>query len=393
MTATPTMPAVSAPAPALLEVYARVGPMLVGGHGAELVAEDGTRYVDFVAGIGVNALGYDHPVIRGAIERALGHGLVHVSNLYRTEPGERLAEELVARSFADRAFFCNSGAEANEAAFKFARKWSGKVEIVAFSGSFHGRLFATLAATDRPDYRKPFEPLVPGIRIVPREEWAAVDHAVSASRTAAVIVEPVQGEGGVRPLDAEWLAFVRELCDSRGVAVIFDEVQCGLGRTGTLFAYEQTGVVPDILTLAKPLAGGLPMGAVLVTSAVAAALKPGDHATTFGGGPLVASVALDVLRTITDPEFLADVRRKGDWLGARLGRLAGATRRVKAVRGRGLLWGLELSEPAAPFVTAARERGLLVLTAGPEVIRIIPPLVITETELERGVAILEAVLA
>ena len=392
MTATPTMPAVSAPAPALLDVYARVGPMLVGGHGAELVAEDGTRYLDFVAGIGVNALGYDHPVIRGAIERALGHGLVHVSNLYRTEPGERLAEELVARSFADRTFFCNSGAEANEAAFKFARKWSGKSEIVAFSGSFHGRLFATLAATDRPDYRKPFEPLVPGIRIVPREEWAAVDHAVSASRTAAVIVEPVQGEGGVRPLDAEWLAFVRELCDSRGVAVIFDEVQCGLGRTGTLFAYEQTGVVPDILTLAKPLAGGLPMGAVLVTSAVAAALKPGDHATTFGGGPLVAGVALDVLRTIADPEFLADVRRKGDWLGARLGRLAGATRRVKAVRGRGLLWGLELSEPAAPFVTAARERGLLVLTAGPEVIRIIPPLVITEPELERGVAILEEIL-
>ena len=393
MTATPTMPAASAPAPALLDVYARVGPMLVGGHGAELVAEDGTRYLDFVAGIGVNALGYDHPVIRGAIERALGHGLVHVSNLYRTEPGERLAEELVARSFADRAFFCNSGAEANEAAFKFARKWSGKSEIVAFSGSFHGRLFATLAATDRPDYRKPFEPLVPGIRIVPREEWAAVDHAVSASRTAAVIVEPVQGEGGVRPLDAEWLAFVRELCDSRGVAVIFDEVQCGLGRTGTLFAYEQTGVVPDILTLAKPLAGGLPMGAVLVTSAVAAALKPGDHATTFGGGPLVAGVALDVLRTIADPEFLADVRRKGDWLGARLGRLAGAARRVKAVRGRGLLWGLELSEPAAPFVTAARERGLLVLTAGPEVIRIIPPLVITEAELERGVVTLEEVLA
>lgn len=393
MTATPTMPAASAPAPALLDVYARVGPMLVGGHGAELVAEDGTRYLDFVAGIGVNALGYDHPVIRGAIERALGHGLVHVSNLYRTEPGERLAEELVARSFADRAFFCNSGAEANEAAFKFARKWSGKSEIVAFSGSFHGRLFATLAATDRPDYRKPFEPLVPGIRIVPREEWAAVDQAVSASRTAAVIVEPVQGEGGVRPLDAEWLAFVRELCDSRGVAVIFDEVQCGLGRTGTLFAYEQTGVVPDILTLAKPLAGGLPMGAVLVTSAVAAALKPGDHATTFGGGPLVAGVALDVLRTIADPEFLADVRRKGDWLGARLGRLAGAARRVKAVRGRGLLWGLELAEPAAPFVTAARERGVLVLTAGPEVIRIIPPLVITEAELERGVVTLEEVLA
>ena len=379
--------------PALLDVYARVGPLLVSGRGAELVADDGTRYLDFVAGIGVNALGYDHPVIRGAIERALADGLIHVSNLYRTEPGERLAEELVARSFADRAFFCNSGAEANEAAFKFARKWSGKSEIVAFSGSFHGRLFATLAATDRPDYRKPFEPLVPGIRIVPREEWAAVDRAVSASRTAAVIVEPVQGEGGVRPLDAEWLGFVRELCDSRGVAVIFDEVQCGLGRTGTLFAYEQTGVVPDILTLAKPLAGGLPMGAALVTSAVAAALKPGDHSTTFGGGPLVASVALDVVRTIADPALLADVRRKGEWMGARLERLVSVISRVKAVRGRGLLWGIELSEPAAPFVAAARERGLLVLTAGPDVIRLIPPLVITDPELERGVAMLEEVLA
>jgi acetylornithine/succinyldiaminopimelate/putrescine aminotransferase len=289
--------------------------------------------------------------------------------------------------------FCNSGAEANEAAFKFARNWSGKSEIVAFTGSFHGRLFATLAATDRPDYRKPFEPLVPGIRIVPREDWAAVDHAISASRTAAVIVEPVQGEGGVRSVDAEWLAFVRELCDSRGVAVIFDEVQCGLGRTGTLFAYEQAGVVPDILTLAKPLAGGLPMGAVLVTAAVAAALKPGDHATTFGGGPLVASVALDVVRTIADPAFLEDVRRKGEWLGTRLERLAATRLRVREVRGRGLLWGLELVEPAAPIVAAARERGLLVLTAGPQVIRLIPPLIITTPDLERGVAILEETLA
>jgi acetylornithine/N-succinyldiaminopimelate aminotransferase len=393
VTASPPGAAAAPAAPALLDVYARAGLPLVAGEGVELVAQDGSRYLDFVAGIGVNALGYNHPVVRAAIERALGGGLIHVSNLFRSEPGERLAEELVARSFADRVFFCNSGAEANEAAFKFARKWSGKSEIVAFSGSFHGRLFATLAATDRPDYRKPFEPLVPAIRIVPREEWAAVDHAISASRTAAVIVEPVQGEGGIRPVDAEWLGFVRELCDSRGVAVIFDEVQCGLGRTGTLFAYEQTGVVPDMLTLAKPLAGGLPMGAVLVTAAVAAALKPGDHATTFGGGPLVASVALDVVRTIADAAFLEDVRRKGEWLGARLGRLAALRPRVREVRGRGLLWGLELSEPAAPFVAAARERGLLVLTAGPQVIRLIPPLVITVADLERGVAILEDLLA
>ena len=390
MTATST--AASASPAALLGVYARVGPLFVAGDGAELVAEDGTRYLDFVAGIGVNALGYNHPVVREAVERALGTGLVHVSNLYRTEPGERLAEELVRRSFADRVFFCNSGAEANEAAFKFARKWSGKTEIVAFSGSFHGRLFATLAATDRPEYRKPFEPLVPGIRIVLREDWAAVDHAVSASRTAAVIVEPVQGEGGVRPVDPEWLGFLRELCDSRGVAVIFDEVQCGLGRTGTLFAYEQTGVVPDVLTLAKPLAGGLPMGAVLLRDAIAAALKPGDHATTFGGGPLVSSVALAVVRTIAEPDFLTAVRQKSEWLATRLASLAARSPRVREIRGRGLMWGLELAEPAAPFVTAARERGLLVLTAGANVLRLVPPLVITPHDLERGVAILEEVL-
>src|SRR5436853_3431308 len=247
--------------------------------------------------------------------------------------------------------------------------------------------------TDRPEYRKPFEPLVPGIRIVPREDWAAVDHAVSASRTAAVIVEPVQGEGGVRPIDPEWLGFLRELCDSRGVAVIFDEVQCGLGRTGTLFAYEPTGVVPDVLTLAKPLGGGLPMGAVLLRDAIAGALRPGDHATTFGGGPLVASVALEVVRTLADPAFLADVRRKAEWLGARLARLAAGAPRVREVRGRGLMWGLELAEPAAPIVAAAREQGLLVVTAGPQVVGLLPPLVITLEELERGVAILEEILA
>src|SRR3989442_1130996 len=214
MTVTSTAPE------ALLGVYARVGPLLVAGEGSEVIAEDGTRYLDFVAGIAVNALGYNHPVFRGAVTRALESGLVHVSNLYRTEPGERLAADLVAHSFADPGFFCNSGAEANEAAFKFARKWSRKTEIVAFTGAFHGRLFASLAATDRPDYRKPFEPLVPGVHIVPLEDWAVADRMISANRTAAVIVEPVQGEGGVRPLDPEWLGFLRELCDARGAALL-----------------------------------------------------------------------------------------------------------------------------------------------------------------------------
>ena len=363
------MTATSAAAAALLGVYARAGPLFTGGDGCELIAEDGTRYLDFVAGIGVNALGYNHPVIRGAIERALATGLVHVSNLYRSEPGERLAEELVSRSFADQVFFCNSGAEANEGAFKFARKWTGKPGIVAFSGGFHGRLFASLAATDRPDYRRAFEPLVPGVEIVPLGDRAATERAVSSGAGAgAVIVEPVQGEGGVHPVAPEWLAWLRQLCDACGAALIFDEVQCGLGRTGSFFAYEQAGVVPDMVTIAKPLAGGLPMGAVLLREAIGSSLAPGDHATTFGGGPLVASVALDVVRAIGAPEFLAGVRSAGDWLAARLSGLAARSRRVRGVRGRGLMWGIELAEPAAPLVALARERGLLVATAGPTVL-------------------------
>jgi acetylornithine/N-succinyldiaminopimelate aminotransferase len=386
---TTVTPAVSA----LLGVYPRVGPHFVAGEGVELIADDGTRYLDFVAGIAVNALGYGHPVIREAIQRALDTGLIHASNLYHTEPGERLAQELVARSIGEQVFFCNSGAEANEAAFKFARKWTGKTEIVAMSGSFHGRLFASLAATDRPDFRRPFEPLLAGVHIVKLGDWAAVDNIISAVRTAAVIIEPVQGEGGVRVVSEEWLAYLRELCDDRQVALIFDEVQCGLGRTGTLFAYEQTGTAPDMLTLAKPLGGGLPMGAVLMRGEVAASLKPGDHATTFGGGPLVATVAHDVLRTIADADFLAAVKAKGEWMEQRLGAMAKRCARVREVRGRGLMWGIELSEPAAPFVAAAREHHLLVATAGPTVLRLLPPLVISTDELERGVAILEEVLA
>jgi len=380
----------SADVSALLGVYARVGPLFVAGEGCELIAEDGTRYLDFVAGIAVSALGYNSPVIRDAMLRALDSGLIHVSNLYRTEPGERLAAELT-KSFGGHAFFCNSGAEANEGAFKFARKWSKQTDIVAFTGSFHGRLFASLAATDRPDYRRPFEPLLADVHIIPLGDVAAARQAITKERTAAVIIEPVQGEGGVRPVADEFLAFLRQHCNETGAALIFDEVQCGLGRTGTFFASEHAGVVPDIYTLAKPLAGGLPMGAILVNEPIAASLAPGDHATTFGGGPLVATVALDVVRTIADPDFLADVRAKGDVLGSRLQALSSG--RVKEARGRGLMWGLELTEVAAPIVAAARERHLLVLTAGPNVIRIVPPLTISREEIERGVTILSEVLS
>lgn len=399
----PVHSALAAEHSALLGVYARVGPMFAAGDGCELIADDGTRYLDFAAGIGVNALGYNHPVIRDALQRALDTGLIHVSNLYRTEASEQLAAELTTRAFGDgagaQAFFCNSGAEANEGAFKFARKWSRKTGIVAFSGSFHGRLFASLAATDRPDFRRPFEPLLAGVRILPLGDREAVSAAVTGGDVAALIIEPVQGEGGVRPVPDDFLAFLRQLCDQHNVALVFDEVQCGLGRTGTLFAFDHSGVRPDLVTLAKPLAGGLPMGAILVSERIVPALAPGDHATTFGGGPLVSTVALDVCRTIGEPSFLAAVRARGDLLGERLRDLGrrgrGQRGRVHDVRGRGLMWGVELVEgvSATAVVAAARERHLLVLTAGPNVVRLLPPLIVTEDEVRRATTILAEVLA
>jgi acetylornithine/N-succinyldiaminopimelate aminotransferase len=383
------------PADALLPVYRRFPVTIVSGEGCELVAEDGRRYLDFVAGISVNLLGYDHPALREAIARVAATGVLHTSNFYRTTPGEELAAELVERSFAAHVFFCNSGAEANEGAFKFARRAAAdpdKHEIVALSGAFHGRTFATLAATDRPHYREPFQPLVPGIRIVDYTRAGELSRAISARRTAAVIVEPVQGEGGINVLPDALLQEMRERTRDAGAALIFDEIQCGLGRTGSLFAYEQTGVVPDMVTLAKALGGGLPMGAVLVNERIAAAIQPGDHATTFGGGPFVASVALAQVRTVAEPAFLAAVRAKGAWLGERLGALARARNGVVAVRGRGLMWGIELDRPAQPVIERALEQGLLVISAGPNVIRLLPPLVISQPELARGMDLLESCL-
>jgi predicted acetylornithine/succinylornithine family transaminase len=388
-------PAVIQPGEALLPLYRRFPVIVAAGQGCELVAQDGSRYLDFTSGIAVNALGYNHPVLRQAIERAASTGVLHTSNFYRTLPAEELAQALVERSFASRVFFCNSGAEANEAAFKFARRAAGspeKREIVALKGSFHGRTFGALSATDRAQYQEPFTPLVPGIRIVDPGNSAELERAITEGRTAAVIVEPIQGEGGVRVLPGELLAELRELCDEARAALIFDEVQCGMGRTGTLFAYEQTGVVPDMVTLAKALGAGLPMGAVLLDERIAAGIQPGDHATTFGGGPFVASVALAQWRIISDPEFLESVRAKGEWLGARLRDLAARREEVVEVRGRGLIWGIELRHSVQSVIERALERGLLLISAGPKTIRLLPPLVISYQELSRGLEILEGCL-
>jgi len=381
---------------ALLGLYKRAPIELVRGEGVELFDADGRAYLDFTAGIAVNALGYGDDGLREAL-RAAADGLIHVSNLFRTAPGEQLAARLVELSFADQVFFCNSGAEANEGAFKFARKWArstvgaAKTDIIALRGAFHGRLFASLAATDRPSYRAPFRPLAGGVSIVERDikDLAII---LDAETVAAVIVEPVQGEGGVRVLDRGFIRELHALTRERQVALIFDEIQCGMGRTGSLFAYEQIGVDPDMLTLAKPIAGGLPMGAVLLSNRIASTINAGEHGTTFGGGPFVASVALHVLERVSDPALLSHVASAGQWIGDQLRGISERTGRVRAIRGTGFMWGIDVGEPAGEVVARARDAGLLILTAGDHTVRLLPPLVTTRDDLARGLAILEQVI-
>jgi acetylornithine/succinyldiaminopimelate/putrescine aminotransferase len=328
----------------------------------------------------------------------LASGLIHTSNLYRTEPGERLAEKLVDKSFASKVFFCNSGAEANEGAFKFARRWArqagsdAKVEIIALRGGFHGRLFASLAATDRPSYRAPFRPLAGAVSICERD-LTELQTALDSETVAAVIVEPIQGEGGVRAIDPDFLLRLRAITAEREIALIFDEIQCGLGRTGHFFAYESVGVVPDMLTLAKPLAGGLPMGAVLVSDEIAAAIQPGDHGTTFGGGPLVASVANYVVDRLSDPKLLEAIRENGRWLGTELEVIARRSGKVRAIRGTGFIWGLDVVESANAVVKRGWDEGLLALTAGEHTIRLLPPLIMDRSDLARGLRILEKIIS
>ena len=384
-------------ADSLLPTYKRAPMEFVRGEGVELVDANGKRYLDFASGIAVNALGYGDEGVTRAINEALASGLIHTSNLYRTSPGEQLAAKLTERSFASRVFFCNSGAEANEGAFKFARKWArkigteAKVEIIALRGSFHGRLFASLAATDRPSYRAPFRPLAGGVSICERD-LSELDTALDEETVAALILEPIQGEGGVRVLDREFVRKLREITAKRDIALIFDEIQCGLGRTGHLFAYESMGIVPDMLTLAKPLAGGLPMGAVLVNEDIAAAMQPGEHGTTFGGGPLVASVAGYVFDRLADQSLLDSVKGNGAWLGEQLTSIAARSGKVRAVRGMGYMWGIDVVEPANDIVKRGWEEGLLTLTAGEHTLRLLPPLIMNRADLQRGVSIIESII-
>ncbi|HEY0024933.1 MAG TPA: acetylornithine/succinylornithine family transaminase [Longimicrobium sp.] len=377
---------------ALLGVYKPAGPSFVAGEGCWLTGDDGRRYLDLTSGIAVNALGYGDPNVAAAIRGALDAGILHTSNLFRTAPAGELAAWLAAHSFADRVFFCNSGAEANEGAIKFARRWAGdRDEIIAFRGGFHGRTMGALALTDRPAYQEPFRPLMPGVHFAEVGDVDGVKALLQTGRVAAVIIEPIQAEGGVRLVAPGFLQALRALCTEHGALLMLDEVQTGLGRTGTLWAHEAAGITPDVMTLAKPLAGGLPMGAVLVTEAVAAALKPGDHGSTFGGGTLVASAALATCRKIGAEPFMAEVRRKSELLADLLGALALRRPGIRQVRGAGLMWGIEMDD-AAGIVGRALEAGLLLCTAGPDVVRLLPPLVIGDDELRQGIAILEGAM-
>ena len=378
---------------ALLAVYEREL-VLVKGKGARLFDREGRSYLDFAAGIGVNGLGYGDTKVLAAIKKQAAQ-LIHTSNLFHTEAASALAERLVALAFPSRVFFCNSGSEAWEGALKFARKIGkpqGRFEYLCFEKAFHGRTMGALSTTWNPKYREPFEPLVPGVRFLPWNDLPAVEAAMG-DKTAAVMLEPVQGEGGVRPAPPAFLQGLRKLTQDKGALLVFDEVQCGLGRTGKMFAFQHAGVVPDILTLAKPLGGGLPMGAVLLREELAAAIAVGDHGSTFGGNPVAAAASLAVLDRLSSPGFLEGVARRGAALFRGLKKIARAHPSVVAeVRGLGLMAGLELKVPSGPVVQALRERGFLATKAGDHVLRLLPPLVVKKAEIKEFLVALEDVL-
>ncbi|HKG11421.1 MAG TPA: acetylornithine/succinylornithine family transaminase [Gaiellaceae bacterium] len=377
---------VAVPGAAVLPTYLRQDATFVSGEGAWLVDAESRRYLDFVAGIAVVGLGHLHPAPLAAAQGQLNR-LWHASNLYWTEPMAELAERLSDRFGGAQAFFCNSGAEAIEAALKYARKATGKPGVVALEGSFHGRTFGALAATGQPAKRRAFEPLVPGVRFADPNDADSLA-AAADDGTGCILLEPVQGEGGIRPLEPAFLASAREVADELGALLVLDEVQTGVGRTGTFFCFEQLGIVPDAVTLAKGLANGLPIGALLVADERAGAFEPGDHGSTFGGNAVASAAAVAVCDAI-DEDLLAAVRLTGDLLADGLRGLSGVTE----VRGRGLLIGADVDRPAADVVDACRERGLLVCSAGERVLRLTPPLTIGAAEVEQALAVLGEVLA
>lgn len=391
-------PMAGVPSPAVMGTYARSNIVFERGQGTWLIATTGERYLDFASGIAVNALGHAHPrLVRALTEQA--ERLWHTSNLYRVAGQETLAERLTARTFADRVFFCNSGAEACEGAIKTARRYhfaNGSPErwrIITFEGAFHGRTIATIAAGGNPKYLEGFGEPAGGFDQVPFGDLAAVEAAIGPA-TAAIMIEPVQGEGGARVASSEFLRQLRQLADRYGLLLILDEVQCGMGRTGRLFAHEWSGITPDIMAIAKGLGGGFPVGAFLATESAASGMTPGTHGSTFGGNPLATAVAAEVLEVVLEPGFLDGVLERAGRLRQGLAALVdGYPDVIAEVRGSGLLMGLKLLTPVQDAVRSVLDERMLVVGAGDNVVRILPPLNVGDEEISEGLARLDRALA
>jgi acetylornithine/N-succinyldiaminopimelate aminotransferase len=381
----------------VMPTYGRFPVTFERGEGTNIWDIEGKKYLDFLSGIGVNNLGHCPPRVVEAVQKQVAQ-LIHTSNLYTIPAQEELADRLTADCFADQVFFCNSGAEANEAAIKMARKSMrdrgkpGRFEIITAINSFHGRTLATLTATGQEKVHRGFDPLVPGFRYVPFNDIPAMEEAIN-SYTAAIMIEPVQGEAGIQIPDAGYLKALRKIADKEGLILIFDEVQTGMGRTGKMWCHQWTDVVPDIMTSAKALASGLPMGACLANKKVARAFSQGTHGSTFGGSPLVSTAALATLDTLFDGGVLAEVAAKGEHLLNRLELLQSHHKLVKAVRGQGLMAAIELNSPAEDVVSVALSRGLLVSCQMGTIIRILPPLTVSLEEIDQAVTILNDAIA
>ena len=376
--------------------YARIPIALVRGRGTKVWDAEGKEYLDFLAGIAVNSLGHCHPAIVRAI-REQSKKLLHVSNLYHILPQSELARELCHHSFAERVFFCNSGAEANEAAIKLVRRYGleklgGRYEILSTHNSFHGRTLATLTATGQEKIRAGYDPLPSGFRQVPYNDLTAIEEAIDEKKTAAVLVEPIQAEGGVNVPDEAYMRSLRELCDQRGILLILDEVQTGMGRTGKLFGYEHFAVKPDIMTLAKALGGGLPLGAMLASEEIANSFGPGSHASTFGGNPVACSAGLVVMQTLLSGA-LENCRQMGNYFFRGLEALQKRFSFIREVRGKGLMIGMELEIEGSKIADSCMQEGLLLNCTAYKVLRFVPPLTIKKNEIDRGLDILEKVLA
>jgi acetylornithine/N-succinyldiaminopimelate aminotransferase len=376
--------------------YARYPVVLVRGKGTRVWDQEGEEYLDFVSGLAVCNLGHCHPrvvkTIQGQAEK-----LIHVSNFYYIEPQIQLASLLCKHSFADKVFFCNSGAEANEGALKLARKFAkeeigkDRYEIITMEGSFHGRTLATLTATGQEKFHKGYEPLMPGFKYVPFNDIGAVKKAIDP-KTCAVMVEPIQGEGGVNCPSEGYLKALREICDENRLLLIFDEIQVGMGRTGKLFAYEHEGVEPDMLTLAKSLAGGVPIGALLIKKGIADSFNPGDHASTFGGNPLASAAGVAALTAILEEGMLENCRKMGDYFLSELDKMKNKFPFIKEVRGKGLILGMELKIDGSSIVKEMLKKRVLINCTMGNILRFLPPLIVTQEEIDRVVATLEEVL-